>query len=133
MATGAASAGASRDDEPGVERWQAAQAASAARPSAAACQVLTIRDATAQRGGSRKSGESWLVPAQAAGRAALARPVAQHEKLVDTSSALPTDSAIFCLMQGTCGERMPRQGVDPLDLALVETWLKCKSPRGTTD
>jgi hypothetical protein len=55
------------------------------------------------------------------------------KKLVDTSSALATDSALFCLMQGTCGERMPRQGVDPLDLALVETWLKCKSPRGTTD
>ncbi|MDB5216130.1 MAG: hypothetical protein JWO86_4057 [Myxococcaceae bacterium] len=55
------------------------------------------------------------------------------KKLVDTSSALPSDSAIFCLMQGTCGERMPRQGVDPLDLALVETWLKCRSPRGTTD
>lgn len=55
------------------------------------------------------------------------------KKLVDTSSALPTDSALFCLMQGTCGERMPRQGVDPLDLALVETWLKCKAPRGTTD
>jgi hypothetical protein len=55
------------------------------------------------------------------------------KKLVDTTSALPADSAIYCLMQGTCGERMPRQGVDPLDLALVETWLKCKAPRGTTE
>ena len=24
------------------------------------------------------------------------------------------------------------QGVDPLDLALVESWLKCKAPRGAT-
>ncbi len=55
------------------------------------------------------------------------------KKLVDTTSAVAADSAIYCLMQGTCGERMPRQGVDPLDLALVETWLKCKAPRGTAD
>ena len=63
----------------------------------------------------------------------LTTTVHSGKKLVDTTSAVPTDSAIYCLMQGTCGERMPRQGVDPLDLALVETWLKCKAPRGTTE
>lgn len=55
------------------------------------------------------------------------------KKLVDTSSTSPADSALWCLMQGTCGQRMPRQGVDPLDLALVEAWLKCKAPRGSSD
>ena len=64
--------------------------------------------------------------------AKLTTTVHGGQKLVDTTSAVPGDSAIYCLMQGTCGERMPRQGVDPLDLALVETWLKCKAPRGTT-
>jgi len=63
----------------------------------------------------------------------LTTTVHSGKKLVDTTSAVPADSAIYCLMQGTCGERMPRQGVDPLDLSLVETWLKCKAPRGTTD
>ena len=65
--------------------------------------------------------------------AKLTTTVHGGKKLVDTTSAAPADSAIYCLMQGTCGERMPRQGVDPLDLALVETWLKCKAPRGTAD
>lgn len=64
--------------------------------------------------------------------AKLTTTVHAGKKLVDTSSAVPGDSALYCLMQGTCGERMPRQGVDPLDLTLVETWLKCKAPRGTT-
>jgi hypothetical protein len=54
------------------------------------------------------------------------------KKLVDTSSVTPADSALWCLMQGTCGARMPRQGVDALDLVLVESWLKCKAPRGTS-
>lgn len=53
------------------------------------------------------------------------------KKLVDTSSVTPADSALWCLMQGTCGARMPRQGVDAFDLALVESWLKCKAPSGT--
>ena len=57
--------------------------------------------------------------------------VHQGKKLVNTTSANPADSALYCLMQGTCGPRMPRQGVDPLDLALLESWLKCKSPRGS--
>ena len=51
------------------------------------------------------------------------------KRLVDTSSTSPADSALHCLMQGTCGQRMPRQGVDALDLALVESWLKCRAPR----
>jgi hypothetical protein len=55
------------------------------------------------------------------------------KRLVDTRSTTPADSALWCLMQGTCGTRMPRQGVDPLDLALVESWLKCRAPRGTTE
>ncbi len=53
------------------------------------------------------------------------------KKLVDTSSVSPADSALWCLMQGTCGARMPKQGVDAFDLALVESWLKCKAPRGS--
>jgi hypothetical protein len=64
--------------------------------------------------------------------AKLTTTVHGGKKLVDTTSAAPSDSALYCLMQGTCGERMPRQGVDPLDLALVKTWLECKAPRGTT-
>ena len=55
------------------------------------------------------------------------------KKLVDTQSSTPADSALWCLMQGTCGARMPRQGVDSFDLALVESWLKCNAPRGTSD
>jgi hypothetical protein len=55
------------------------------------------------------------------------------KKLVDATSTSPTDSALWCLMQGTCGARMPRQGVDASDLAIVESWLKCKAPRGTAD
>ena len=55
------------------------------------------------------------------------------KKLVDASSASPADSALWCLMQGTCGPRMPRQGVDAFDLALVESWLSCKAPRGTSE
>lgn len=55
------------------------------------------------------------------------------KRLVDTRSTTPADSALWCLMQGTCGARMPRQGVDAFDLALVESWLKCKAPRGTSD
>ena len=55
------------------------------------------------------------------------------KKLVDVSSTSPADSALWCLMQGTCGARMPRQGVDAFDLALVESWLKCKAPRGTSN
>ena len=55
------------------------------------------------------------------------------KRLVDTRSAEPADSALWCLMQGTCGARMPWQGVDASDLTLVESWLKCKAPRGTSD
>lgn len=55
------------------------------------------------------------------------------KRLVDTRSATPADSALWCLMQGTCGARMPRQGVNSFDLALVESWLKCNAPRGTSD
>lgn len=51
------------------------------------------------------------------------------KKLVSTTSASPADSALHCLMQGTCGQRMPRQGVDAVDLALIESWLNCKAPR----
>lgn len=61
--------------------------------------------------------------------AVLTTTVHAGKKLVDTSSTSPADSALFCLMQGTCGQRMPRQGVDALDLSLVESWLKCKAPR----
>lgn len=59
----------------------------------------------------------------------LTRTTHAGKKLVDTSSSSPTDSALHCLMQGTCGQRMPRQGVDAVDLALVESWLKCGAPR----
>lgn len=55
------------------------------------------------------------------------------KKLVDVSSTSPSDSALWCLMQGTCGARMPRQGVDAYDLALIGSWLECKAPRGTSD
>ena len=61
----------------------------------------------------------------------LTTSVHMGKKLVDKTSASPTDSALYCLMQGTCGQRMPRQGVDPLDLALVAAWLKCKAPLGS--
>jgi hypothetical protein len=61
--------------------------------------------------------------------ALLTTTVHAGKKLVDTTSTSPADSALYCLMQGTCGERMPRQGVDALDLSLVESWLKCKAPR----
>jgi hypothetical protein len=63
----------------------------------------------------------------------LTSTVHAGKKLVDTTSVSPTDSALYCLMQGTCGQRMPRQGVDPADLVLVASWLKCKAPRGTAD
>jgi hypothetical protein len=65
--------------------------------------------------------------------ALLTTAVHGGKKLVDTSSTSPSDSSLWCLMQGTCGARMPRQGVDAFDLALVESWLECKAPRGTSD
>ena len=46
-------------------------------------------DATAQRGGSRKSGESGSVPARAAGPAVVARPVAQHAHRLSRARGRP--------------------------------------------
>jgi|GEM_PF-4982881 len=51
------------------------------------------------------------------------------KKLVDTKSTDPNASALYCLMQGTCGKRMPYQGVSAADLALVEAWLRCGGKR----
>jgi hypothetical protein len=65
--------------------------------------------------------------------AMLTSTVHAGKKLVDTTSSSPTDSALYCLMQGTCGPRMPRQGVAAADLVLLESWLKCKAPRGESE
>ena len=55
--------------------------------------------------------------------------VHQGKKVVNTSSMNADDSSLYCLMQGTCGARMPQQGVDALDLAMVKAWLECNAPR----
>jgi hypothetical protein len=53
----------------------------------------------------------------------------QGKKLVDTKATDPAASSLDCLMKGTCGKRMPYQGVSDSDLAMVETWLKCGGAR----
>lgn len=55
--------------------------------------------------------------------------VHQGRKLVDTKSTDPSASALDCLMKGTCGKRMPYQGVSDSDLAMVKSWLECGGSR----
>jgi hypothetical protein len=63
----------------------------------------------------------------------FAGTVVNGKKLVDTSSTSPADSALFCLLQGTCGPRMPRQGATAPWPERSRWWrpgCKCKAPRG---
>ena len=61
--------------------------------------------------------------------ALLTSHVHMGKKLVDVSATDPNASSLFCLMKGTCGKRMPYQGVSATDLAIVETWLRCSAKR----
>lgn len=49
--------------------------------------------------------------------------------LASTKSKNPDDSALACLLAGTCGQRMPYQGVSDSDLEVARAWLACGSPR----
>jgi hypothetical protein len=51
------------------------------------------------------------------------------KRLVDTKSTSADASALTCLMSGTCGQRMPYQGVSDLDLSVVKSWLECGARR----
>lgn len=44
----------------------------------------------------------------------------------------PASARMLCNLQGTCGAKMPKPpGIDPTpdELCIVDTWLKCGSPR----